>query len=287
MRVFYVPVADRPECVLALETAFSLGQSIGASVIGCHIRPHRDSPVTLPSKLRLSEQAGDEAEWQVSAKPENGKEAQAAAGALFKRMAAHHDYKIKRRPSASPGAVWMEKTGSPNKVISIMGPVVDLLVVSRPQHKGGTLARMFLSAALLKSSRPVLVLPQGRKSVVGRRICIAWNHSAEASRAVAAAMPLLRQADSVSIATMGPESRVGPGTAQLKNYLKYWGVTAESTSSRGKDERKELLDMYKSSGSDLLVMGAYTRSRFSHLVFGSVTEQMLEHASIPVLMLHT
>lgn len=287
MRVIFVPVANRPECACALNTSFSLGQSVGASVIGCHIRPHGDSPVALSARFSLSATGDDEAEWALSAKPENGKEAKAAAGELFSRLAQDHGYPMIRAPRTSPGAVWMEKTGSPGKVIGILGPVADLLVVSRPGGQGGKLAHMFLSAALLKSSRPVLVLPQKKQVPVGKHISIAWNQSGEAARAVSAAMPLLRKAESVSILRSGPENRPGPTTTQLVSYLRYWGVKSRRYSGKGRDEKKEIMDLYKSAGSDLLVMGAYTRSRMSRMMFGGLTEYMLEHATIPVFMVHS
>ncbi|MFK8029068.1 MAG: universal stress protein [Gammaproteobacteria bacterium] len=41
------------------------------------------------------------------------------------------------------------------------------------------------------------------------------------------------------------------------------------------------------TNSDLLVMGAYSRSRLRQRIFGGVTEYMLTRASIPVLMLQT
>lgn len=287
MRVIFVPVADRPECAAALVTSFSLGHKLGASVVGCHIRPHKGSPVSLPSRLSFSHQNDDDAEWRASAKPENGEKAEKAAEVLFTRLANQHGFRRMGSPSARPGAVWMEKTGSPGRVISIMGPMADLLVVSRPLRKSGTLACMFLSAALLKSSRPVLVLPQTGLSTLGGKICIAWNQSPEAARAVAAAMPLLIQAEHVSIVSCGPETQLGPKSVQLAAYLKYWGIKAERLSSRGRNDCKQIMEMYRSSGSDLLLMGAYTRSRMSRMVFGGVTEYMLENASIPVLMLHT
>ncbi len=287
MRVIFVPVSDRPECATALDTAFSLGHSLGASVIGCHIRPHKDSPISLPHRFDMSAADNEEAEWQAVVKPERGKKAEAAAEVLFARFADRHGYDLLRRPRAKPGAVWMEKTGSPGKVIGIMGPVSDLLVLSRPMSKGGNLARMFLSAALFKSSRPVLVLPHDGNAHLGRRICIAWNQSVEAARAVAAAMPLLVKADHVSIASSGSESQLGPRSGQLATYLKYWGIKAERVKSRGKDDCKEIVEMYKSTGSDLLVMGAYSRYRMRQMIFGGVTEYMLQHAAIPVMMLHT
>ena len=287
MRVIFVPVADRPECAIALKQAFALGQHLGADVIGCHIRRHSESPVAVRSMMDLSAVANDEAAWQAAGRPKDAKKAETAARNLYSQVAERHGYELLRNPRAKPGAVWMEKTGSPQKVISIMGPVADLLVVSRPSRKGGTLARLFLSASLLRSSRPVLVLPQNGEAAVGKRICIAWNQSVEAARAVAAAMPMLARADSVVIATCGAEKRLGPKSGQLATYLKFWGIKSQRVASKGKDEPNEILASFESTGSDLLLMGAYSRSRMSQRVFGGVTDFMLNKTSIPILMLHT
>lgn len=287
MKVIFVPVADRPECAAALNTAFTLGHTLGASVIGCHIRPHGYSTVALPSALRLSGLANEDAEWQLASKTQDAETAGVAASVLFKKFAEHHGYDILRSPRVTPGAVWMEKTGSPNKVLGIMGPVADLLVVSRPSAKGGTVARLFLSASLLKSSRPVLVLPQTKQRTVGSRICIAWDQSVEAAQAIAAVMPMLVHADAVTIVSCGPETKAGPKSGQLVAYLKYWGIKPERVATPGNNATDEILDAYKSTGSDLLLMGAYSRNRMAQLVFGGVTEYMLKRASIPVVMLHT
>jgi len=287
MKVILVPVADRPECVTALNTAFAFGHLVCGSVIGCHIRPHSHSPVALPPSRRLSWITNEQAEWQAASKPQNAENASTAAKALFARLAERHEYDLLRRPRTKPGAVWMEKVGSPHKVIGILGPVADLLVVSRPSTKGGSLARVFLSACLLRSSRPVLVLPQTRRRTIGNRICIAWNQSVEAARAVAAAMPLLMRAECVSIVTCGAETRAGPKAGQLATHLKYWGIRSERIPIQGKDEPKDIIAAYKSTNSDLLVMGAYSRNRVSQLVFRGETVYMLKRASMPILMLHT
>jgi nucleotide-binding universal stress UspA family protein len=287
MRVIFVPVADRRECGFALHTAFGLGHTLGANVVGCHIRPHSYSEVSLPSDIVLPGVASSEAEWEAAWKPRNAKKTGAAAKELFKQIAEHHAYALIRKPRSTPGAVWMEKTGSPNRVLGIMGPVSDLLVVSRPAAKGGKLARMFLLAALLNSARPVLVLPQALKGGVGKRLCIAWNQSAEAARAVAAALPILQAAENVTIVTCGKENRAGPNSRQLATYLSYWGIKSTRVSQRGANEAKEILEVVRKTRSDLLVMGAYSRNRMSQLMFGGVTEFVIRRTTIPVFMLHT
>jgi len=49
---------------------------------------------------------------------------------------------------------------SEGELFSIIGPTSDCIVVSRPRLRGSGPARAFLLSALLRSGRPLLVLPQ-------------------------------------------------------------------------------------------------------------------------------
>lgn len=285
MRLILVPVADRPECARALRTAFDLGRRLDASLSGCHIRPHTESGVALPSEF--GSMPNDEAAWASAWKGSKSKKSSAAARSLFEKIAGSYGFELIKRPKSTPGALWQEKVGSPDKVLSIMGPVSDLIVVSRPLSRGGELARMFMLSAVLNTSRPVLVLPQSATASIGKRIAIAWNQSAEAAGAAAAAIPLLQRAEKVSIITCGSESGLGPKSGQLATYLKFWGIRTERIRARGNNDAQVLINSYRESHSDLLVMGGYSRSRLRQRLFGGVTEYMLRRANIPVFMLHT
>lgn len=285
MRVILVPVADRPECAVALQKSFALARDLDASVLGCHIRPPGDSAQGGPHKPKGADAAA-ETEWQALMRPRGKKNSAPAARNLFARLSQANGFDAHKTPRAKPGALWMEKSGSPSRVIAANGPVSDLLVVSRPDKRDGGIARLFLYAALMTSARPVLVLPQSGDQPIGRRMCIAWNQSTEAARAVSAALPLLQLAQHVTIVTCGAERRPGPKSTQLSNYLKCWGIKAQRVATRGDDDARELFTAYRSNKCDLLVMGAYSRNRFSQMVYGGVTEFMLYQASIPVIMLH-
>ena len=274
MRVILVPVADRPECARALHTAFDLGSRLGASVSGCHMRPHRYSSVTLSSEFA-------DAAWR---RKTNGK-SRAAAKTLYAQIAEKNGFEIIRRPRVAPGAIWTERVGSPDKLMSIVGPVADLIVVSRPVKPGGV-GDMFVTAALWGTARPVLLLPPAGRKNVGGRICIGWNQSPEAALAVRAALPLLCNAAEVTIVSCGSEDRLGPKTSQLAAYLKHWGVSCERSRTRGRDVETELLGACKDAKADLLVTGAYSRSRWREKIFGGTTEYLIRKARIPVLLLH-
>jgi len=115
MRVILVPVADRPECAKALRAAFDLGKLVGASVSGCHIRPHRHPEVSLSMAFA-------DAAWRKK----SSKSASQHAETLYKQVAAENGYDLIRRARVSPGAMWSERVGSPGIVLSIVGPVADL-----------------------------------------------------------------------------------------------------------------------------------------------------------------
>lgn len=275
MRVILVPVADRPECARALQTAFDLGNRLDASVSGCHMRPHRYSEVTMTSAFA-------DAAWRKK----STKRAPEAAKSLYRKIAEENGYEIISRARAAAGALWAERVGSPDKLMGIVGPVADLIVVSRPKEKGGV-ADMFLNAALMNTSRPVLILPQASRKKIGQRICIGWNQSQEASQTVAAALPMLQQASEVTIVSCGPEDQPGPKSTQLASYLTHWGIKTERVDTKGRDVNDELMGACNDAGADLLIAGAYSRSRWRERVFGGTTEYLVRKARIPVLTLQT
>jgi len=261
MRVILVPVADRPECVFALEAAFRLATEHQANVVGCHVRPHR---------------------------ADNARFNSVAARALFGGSAREAGFRISKYPRAggSTLALWHEMVGTPDRILAICGPMVDLAVLSRPKPKGAGPAREFLLATLFNSARPVLVLPQRRIARLGKRILIAWNQRPEAALAVAAALPLLQNAEMVTIVTCGPEDRPGPKATHLRDYLTHWGIRAEHVRTRGRNVDDEIAHSYQEMNADLLVMGAYSRHRMRERIFGGVTETMLFRSNLPVLMYH-
>lgn len=283
MRLILVPTADRPECAVALDAAFALAKTLPANVSGCHVRPERfENPSTggqlMPDDFyERFEESGSESGLDSS-----------SARALFARVAARHGFELARRAAFGKRsqALWNEMVGTPARVFSIIGPVADMAVVSRPKPKSAGRARAFLLAALLHSVKPVLVVPQKRLASVGKRIVIAWNQSAEAAMAVSAAIPLLQRAESVVVVSSGPETRTGPKSSYLAQYLTHWDVRIERVRTEGRNIEKELEQAYRSASGDLLLMGAYSRHRFRQLLFGGVTEHMLFKTEIPVLMLH-
>lgn len=286
MRVILVPVSNRPESKTALRAAVGIAESVGANLVGCHLRPHRDAysgykttsiPLFGHPDHKWLDRLGKKSSDSVARRAEK----------IFGEITTKAGFKSVPRPrlNLQKGAMWQEMVGVPDKLMAIHGPVSDLTVVSRASAKS-KVARLFMMAALMHTSRPVLILPPSQARTPGKRIAIAWNQSPEVMRVVSRCMALLQQAEEVTILSCGPEYRLGPKSQQLQGYLKQYGVKSKVMHSRGHDEQKELMAAYRSSKSDLLLMGAYSRTRFREVVFGGMTEYMLSKARIPVIMQH-
>lgn len=287
MKVIMVPVADRPECRLALEQAFGLSERLSANIVGYHLRPHRgDRHPSASGGERLSlllEEAElpDLSEQDIELNRANAQK-------LFRAMAGHSGIAMASKPRAAdkPLAFWNEMVGTPEYLFGIIGPTSDCIVVSRPRKKASGPARAFMLAALLNSGKPLLILPQHKIRSSGSRVLVAWDQSPNAAAALTAAIPLLGRAEQVHLVCCGPEELPGPKLSHVRNYLAHWGVEARTHRSRGQNPTRELLDAYREHQCDLLVMGAYSRSRLRERILGGVTHELLMEHDLPVFALH-
>jgi nucleotide-binding universal stress UspA family protein len=288
MRVIQIPVANRPECVTALGLAFTIAKQVGADVRGVHIRPHRDMPPNLPIGAGLRQNWVDTADW-IRTTEKEAEEQSISASSLFEKIATSNGYAIARKPrkDLTPVAFWQERVGNPDHIMPIIGPTADMMVVSRPAKKGGQKAKVFLMQALMNSHRPVLVVPPKPVKSIAKHIAIAWNGSGEAARIVHGALPLLKSADKVTLVSVGPMPGVGPSATEMAHFLSHHGIAAGKLSIRRGVPEEELSNACSSIGADLLAMGAYSRNRISEVLFGGVTQHMMFHTNLPVLLLHS
>ncbi len=74
----------------------------------------------------------------------------------------------------------------------------------------------------------------------------------------------------------------------LPAYLRHQGIEArvQHGDFNDSDAGEGILKYAKDEGSDLIVMGAYGRSRFQEWILGGATRHVLEHMTVPVFMAH-
>ncbi|MDA0240175.1 MAG: universal stress protein [Proteobacteria bacterium] len=200
---------------------------------------------------------------------------------------------IKTTKAGDLSVEWRAEQGLGVDILGKHARYCDLLILGQqdpddPGELGDLADRLILSVG-----RPVLVVPYAAdKYEIGKRVMVAWDSSAHASRAVHDALPLLEGADNVDVLAINPKGgNDGHGQiacADICLHLARHGVKAEAHSIVSDDigVADMLLSRASDEGVDLFVMGAYGHSRMRELVLGGVTRHMLNHMTMPVLMAH-
>ncbi len=281
MRSIGIPVADRPECVIALDVAFSLAQTLKADINGYHIVPNRRVSKSLDLQNLQPEAWPDITEVEAKAAAESARK-------LFESMADSYQYKVtsKHGTTNSPHAIFKDKSGSPEKLIPLFGPVNDMLVVSRPKSKGNNKAAIIMMSALLYTATPVMVLPQKKIKPKMKRIAIAWNNGRAEGILTRAMVPVLQAADEVVFITEGKDHQEGPSAKEMMDFLKAYGIKSRLKRITGKKTAESLVSTAKAEKADIMLCGAYSRGRTRQVLFGGVTQHLLTKTDFPVVLLH-
>lgn len=193
-------------------------------------------------------------------------------------------------PAGEFSAIWLEKVGYADALMRRRGRLSDMIVLGKPTFKPKLATSMTAQAGLFETGRPVLIAPPDTPKFIGRNVAIAWNGSAEASRAVAAATNFFAAAEKVTVLTAESERTPAEAAQELADYLLLHGVHAETRIFAHMADKPlggtALLRACEDVGADLLVMGAFIASGFRELIMGNATQQVLSEATIPVLMGH-
>jgi nucleotide-binding universal stress UspA family protein len=284
LRSILVPVRGDGKGEGVLDHALSLAKRHSAHLEVLHCRPKPEDMipygVPIPSSLRKS---------IVSSASSLADEEEGKVRKLFDDYCASRGVPEVDKfpwPQDQATATWREATGKQANVIGLRGRLVDLIVVPQPDREQG-LGLNTLQAALLESGKLVLMCPAKPATDVGAKVAIAWNGSAEASRAMTAALPILRKADDVVL--LAPSEKKLPISAEeAKVYLETHGVscTVQGFTRTDASVGEILLTNAKQAGADCLLMGAYGQSRQRELIMGGVTQYVVDHADLPILLMH-
>ena len=143
---------------------------------------------------------------------------------------------------------------------------------------------------IMQAGRPVLVVPGPTDNLKLERMVVGWKDSRETRRAVADALPLLKQAASVSVVEIASEEDMPAARAHVEDvvaWLKAHGVMAQAvaTLSTG-DDATGLYTIAQDLGADIIVAGAYGHSQLREWALGGVTRDFLLRADCCSLLSH-
>lgn len=261
-----------------LAVALDLAQAYDAHLTGLCVRTIPHVPQFVMSQLG-PEVAEAQRQW--------ASEAATQAQKLFESKAA----------AAGIQYEWRVVDGQLLDQTSLHAKYADLVVVGQfnPDADMADGQEQLVDHLVMDAGRPVLVVPYcGTFKGVAKRVMVAWNATREATRAVNDALPLLQKAEQVNVVAVNPHGgsgRNGHGeipSADICLHLARHGVKADAQSieAHDMDVGSTLLSRITDESVDLLVMGAYGRSRLRELVLGGATRHILRHMTVPVLMSH-
>ena len=199
-----------------------------------------------------------------------------------------------RRPAGEagpdqPSLALRREIGREDWVIRRLGPLADLVVLlNQAKSEDDLQFSLSLEASLWDTGRPVLLVPRFGSNSFGRAVCVAWNGSGPAARALSSAMPLLSSADVVHVLVAGGQ-RIDPqqGDAVVR-YLGWHGIdaTAHPIPANSGRSGPALVATAESLGCDLFIMGGYGHGRVREMILGGVTRYVIGHARFAVIMAH-
>lgn len=259
-----------------VELALTLARQFGAQLTGVCVLPEaarlRDAvqnPFILMNKTEVTDNI--QREYDEAAK------LGAKFGAAAERAGVSHD--------------WLTGEGDPADVLVHTARLHNLTIVE--QYTTGVDLLWGAATQLALSGSPTLILPTGWSGTeLPQRILLAWNGSAQSAAAARNALPLLKTASTVTLLVgqnrEAPPQRMRLPPLNIEKYLSRHGVNVEIADLKEKDADAGdgILKNAETFNSDLIVMGAYGRSRFREWVLGGATRQIIENTTIPVLMAH-
>ena len=191
------------------------------------------------------------------------------------------------RDAATLSYGWLNDAPEGEGFVGSHGRVFDIICMGRSDPSSPGFHDKAIEAGLFESGRPLLIAPPSPPRQIATNILVAWNSSTEQARTTAFAMPLLHQAERVTVLSVeGGAGVPGPNAAQIVQYLQRSGIAATlmNVGLDGGTTGEAILRTAQSLGCDLLIKGAYTQSRLRQMIFGGATRHILANATLPVVM---
>ena len=189
-------------------------------------------------------------------------------------------------PQGKPSMSFNVLRGAENEVVPWHARLSDFTLVPHPDSGDEVSSSEALHAVLFDSGRPAVIAPREPMPHMVKRVCIAWNGTAEAASALRGVLAWARTAERVRVLHCEDYQRRGPDAREVVDYLSMHNIVADRHEFQpiDRDMGRGLLGACQDFGADMLAMGAYSHSRLRQLILGGVTRHVLEHNTLPVLM---
>jgi nucleotide-binding universal stress UspA family protein len=266
-------------------TALAVGRRFGSHLHFFHVHL---TPGAAAQHAHLEFCQGAAISGALQALDQKGSDLSAGAARNFQAFCSAHRVETRDAPSEleTVTAHRSEERDEPLARLLFHARHSDLVVLGR-RRKRDYLPDNLIEALLVDSGRPILIAPQSAPSTVGSTIVVGWKETPEAARAVAAALPLLRQAHRVVLLSVAEgETQQPAGAEDLARQLRWHGITAEVSLVGEQPAAKQVARFAVEREADLLVVGGFGHAPLREWIFGGVTQALIEDAELPVFMVH-
>lgn len=253
-----------PNDTASLQSALALCQELDADLTVMH--PHLQEVITAGAYEMAAVAVDNSAEVKRAAE---------AARAAYESVLG--DYKRARLIEVDVGAP---------EAVERLALYHDLVLLERLSQSEGPDVTL-MNAALWGARVPVLALPPRKVHHVFGTVVLAWNATAQAGRALRAALPLITRAEKLVVLTRSDGDAEDP---ELGLYLAAHGVkkeTWEAYGEKGQSARawgRALLRAAKDHDANLLITGAFGGTLSNFLGFDRTTEKICTGADMPVFL---
>ncbi|MFB3149869.1 MAG: universal stress protein [Alphaproteobacteria bacterium] len=269
-----VHIDNSPSCPARLDVAINLARENGAHLAGLYVIGL--APIHQYAEADLGPEL-------IEAHDRYMREASKEAEQMFKQ----------RIEGAGLDAEWRSVEGNVSETVALNARYADLAILGQRNVERldpGTAPEM-PEHTVLDVGRPVLVVPHGGEfPALGKRVIVAWKPNRGGARAVNDSLVFLKKAEKVLVLSVNPRGGISGGGdvpgADIARHLARHGIDAE-VAQVTKEELsvgEMLLSRAAEFGADLLVMGAFGRSRWRSMILGGVTRNILGNMTIPVLI---
>ena len=262
---------------IRLAHAEAIATRFGAHVTGLYANPLPDYMIAFGGEPGFTAM-GAVVEMEERARAE-GDLVLARLEARFQRLAAPHEI---RRIAAQ--RMDIPRLGASE------ARWADLFVASAPYRNSETyVGDRLLEAVLFEGGHAVCAIPPGqRPKAESRNVLIAWQDTREAARAVAEALPFLRQATKTRLIRVAAQDSQAEPVMDVAAHLDRHGVEVEimAVEAENRTVAQILIEEAHKMSADLVVMGAYGHSRFREWILGGATREMLASSDVPIFMAH-
>ena len=187
---------------------------------------------------------------------------------------------------------WRADVGDPTSLLIKHARAADVLIVGRDAANASGWRAPHPADLAMRAGRSILIVPPNpARSVAGAPVLLAWTDSRESRLAAVAAIPMLREAESVRVLELcDPEDMDGARlrTADVVAWLTRHGVRAEAE-ARAHDDRsagRRLLDCAAEMKAGAIVSGAWGHARMRQWIFGGVTQTLITESPVALLLAH-